>query len=247
MASTQRSSMPRSWLTTTAAPGKRASQPSSHIVASRSRWLVGSSSSSSSGSRNRARASATRMRQPPEYSPTGRACAAASKPRPSRMAAARAGALSAWMAISRSWISAKRCGSGWPSASASSAARSVSAARTVSSRLMGPAGASCATWPMRARAARRISPPSGWMSPPFPAPPAVTIARSSVDLPAPLRPTRPTLRPGSTTRPAWSSSVRPAMRSVRSRMVRTVMAADAGSEGGAGVSAAAAGRGRSRA
>src|SRR4051794_33882889 len=47
---------------------------------------------------------------------------------------------------------------------------------------------------------------------------------SRVDLPAPLRPTRPTLRPGSTTRSADSSRARPAMRSVRSRMVRTVIA-----------------------
>ena len=82
MAWTQRSSRKRSWLTSSAAPAKRCNQPSSHMAASRSRWLVGSSSSSRSGSRNSARASATRIRQPPENSPTGRACAAASKPKP---------------------------------------------------------------------------------------------------------------------------------------------------------------------
>ena len=47
---------------------------------------------------NSAAASATRMRQPPEKLSTGRACAAASKPRPDRIVAARAGAASAPMA-----------------------------------------------------------------------------------------------------------------------------------------------------
>src|SRR5271167_679243 len=72
IASTARSSKPRSCETTSAAPGNRASQLSSHIVASRSRWLVGSSSSSRSGLANSAVASATRMRQPPEKEATGR-------------------------------------------------------------------------------------------------------------------------------------------------------------------------------
>jgi hypothetical protein len=210
MAWTQRSSRKRSWLTSSTAPAKRWSQPSSHIAASRSRWLVGSSSSSRSGSRNSARASATRIRQPPENSPTGRACAAASKPRPASTVAARAGALSAPMARRRSWTSPRRAASGPRSSSASSAARSASASSTVSSRLSGPAGASCATWPSRARAAKRISPPSGAIWP--------ETARSRVDLPAPLRPTSPTRRPGSTARSASSRSARPAMRRVRLRI-----------------------------
>ncbi len=46
----------RSWLTTTSAPLKARSQPSSQPIASRSRWLVGSSSSSSSGAATSARA-----------------------------------------------------------------------------------------------------------------------------------------------------------------------------------------------
>ena len=84
MACTQWSSRSRSWETTSAAPGNRCSQDSSHSVASRSRWLVGSSSSSRSGSRNSAEASATRIRQPPENELTGRACAAASNPSPAQ-------------------------------------------------------------------------------------------------------------------------------------------------------------------
>ena len=223
IASTQRSNKPRSWLTTIAAPGNRESQPSSQSVASKSRWFVGSSNNNKSGSRNKARAKATRMRHPPENSAKGRACAAASKPSPESTAAARAGALSARIAISLSWISATRPGSAAPSASVSNAARSVSAAKTASSRLAAPAGASCATWPMRARAESLISPPSGCNSP--------TMARSKVDLPAPLRPMRPILRPTSTCRAAPSNKARPPRRMVRSRMVRTVMDAGCGAEG----------------
>ena len=137
------------------------------------------------------------------------------------------------MASRRSWISPRRAGSAPPrSVSASSAARSVSASSTVSRRLRGPAGASCATWPRRARAARRISPPSGASSP--------EIARSKVDFPAPLRPTRPTRRPGSTARSASSSKARPAMRMVRLRMASTVMARGFYSKGRAAVARASA-------
>ena len=132
IACTARSSSTRSCETSSTAPGKRASQVSSHSVASRSRWLVGSSSSSRSGAANSAVARATRMRQPPENSSTGRACAASSKPRPARMAAARAGAASAPIARRRSWISASRMG-GAVSASVSRARRSGSPCSTVSS------------------------------------------------------------------------------------------------------------------
>ena len=66
------------------------------------------------------------------------------------MMAARAGAEWASISASRIWISAMRCGSVAVSASASRAARSWSPAITVSSRLSGPPGASCATVPMRA-------------------------------------------------------------------------------------------------
>ena len=78
---------------------------------------------------------------------------------------------------------------------------------------------------MRARAESLISPPSGCNSP--------TMARSKVDLPAPLRPMRPILRPTSTCKAAPSSKARPPRRMVRSRMVRTVMDAGCGAGGGA--------------
>ena len=100
----------------------------------------------------------------------------------------------------------RRCGAGrWRvSASASSAARSVSAASTVSSRLCGPPGASCATHADAGAVGQRISPPSAWISP--------AISFSSVDLPVPLRPTSPALWPVGSVRLAPSSKGRPAMR-----------------------------------
>uniref|UniRef100_A0A915JN29 Uncharacterized protein n=1 Tax=Romanomermis culicivorax TaxID=13658 RepID=A0A915JN29_ROMCU len=60
-----------------------------------SNMLVGSSKSSKSGCRNSARANANLILQPPENSLVGRFCASKSKPKPTKMEAARAGALSA--------------------------------------------------------------------------------------------------------------------------------------------------------
>jgi hypothetical protein len=56
----------RSWLTITAAARDAATWPSSHSIASMSRWLVGSSSSITSGSSASSRASAARRRSPPD-------------------------------------------------------------------------------------------------------------------------------------------------------------------------------------
>ena len=166
--------------------------------------MVGSSSSSTSGRANSTAASATRIRQPPENSAQARACAAASKPRPCRIAAARASAECASMSASRVWISAMRCASvAASSASAISAARSASAASTVSIRLSRLAGASCATPPIRARFGTSISPPSSASSP--------RISRKSVVLPVPLRPTKPTLCPAGITVEASSKSLLPSM------------------------------------
>ena len=105
-------------------------------------------------------ASATRMRQPPENSPQGRACAALSKPSPCRIEAARAGAEAAPISSSRAWISASRRPSWQVSASASRAVRSTSAASTASSTVMSPPGGSCGTEPMRVRPVMLMLPPS---------------------------------------------------------------------------------------
>ena len=99
------------------------------------------------------------------------------------------------------------------SASASRARRSGSPCSTVSSSEASPEGASCATVAMRARAARRMSPPSSGSSP--------AMARSRVDLPAPLRPTRPMRRPWSTVRSAPSRMVRPPRRMAAPEMTRS--------------------------
>ena len=171
--------------------------------------------------RNSTVASATRMRQPPENSSSERSCASASKPSPARMMAARAGAASAPMVCRRSNTAATRSGGSSPrsarAASASKARRSGSPSSTVSSRVAAPDGAVCLTWAMRARDDRRISPPSTVMSP--------AMAFNNVDLPAPLRPTSPMRRPGSTVKSAPSSRVRPPMRSVTPVQVRRLMRA----------------------
>ena len=138
----------------------------------------------------------------------GRACALASKPRPARMRAARASAECASISESRACSSAIRWGSVAPSASWSRAARSLSAARTVSISVRGPPGASCSTLPIRAPFGKEIDPWSGDISP--------AMARTSVVFPAPLRQTKPDFAPSGNERLALSMSVRPAIRSVRS-------------------------------
>src|SRR3546814_3898497 len=62
----------RSCEITSSVPGYEFSQSCSQITASRSRWLVGSSSSSRSERHISARARFRRMRQPPEKLATGR-------------------------------------------------------------------------------------------------------------------------------------------------------------------------------
>mmetsp|Transcript_1591 Transcript_1591/g.6569 ORF Transcript_1591/g.6569 Transcript_1591/m.6569 type:complete len:104 (+) Transcript_1591:2512-2823(+) len=65
-----------------------ARSPSSHTHASKSRWLVGSSSSSRVGSAKSALASATRMRQPPDMSLVALWIMVSVKPRAWRSSAA---------------------------------------------------------------------------------------------------------------------------------------------------------------
>ena len=135
------------------------------------------------GSRRAPRACASRRRTPEQ----ARRCASSSKPRPDRMRAARAGAECASMSVSRVWISAMRCGSVACSASASRLARSVSAESTQSSRLSSSARRLLRNMaePRIARNGDRTIVGSDL---PF-------RRRSSVVLPAPLRPTSPTLWP----------------------------------------------------
>ena len=55
-----------SWVINSTLPLKLSNKSSSHSIASKSKWLVGSSSNNTSGSATSARPSATRLRQPPE-------------------------------------------------------------------------------------------------------------------------------------------------------------------------------------
>ncbi|CUW85425.1 hypothetical protein AGR2A_Cc100148 [Agrobacterium genomosp. 2 str. CFBP 5494] len=124
---------------------------------------------------------------------------------------ARASAEWASISTSRIWISAIRCGSVAVSASAKSALRSLSAESTMEMRDSSVPGASCATWPMRACFGMVTEPPSAARSP--------VMMRKRVDLPAPLRPTRPAFTPAGSVTLAWSRSRRPAMRAERSVIV----------------------------
>ncbi len=94
-----------------------------------------------------------------------------------------------------------RCGSVAVSASAINASRSSSDARTVLIKETSLPGTSWATPPMRAPRGISIDPPSRPNSP--------RMMRNSVVLPAPLRPTIPTLWPVGTVTDAFSIRLRP--------------------------------------
>ena len=108
------------------------------------------------------------------------------------------------------------------SSSAIRAARSTSAARTVSSSGTGVAGCSWSTEPMRAALGTSMSP--------LPAESWPRISLNSVDFPAPLRPTRPTLAPTGKVTVAWSKKRRPQASKTRSwmRSMRAVSIRQAG-------------------
>ena len=56
----------RSWVINSMQPLNPSNISSSHSIALKSKWLVGSSNKSTSGSATRARPNATRLRQPPD-------------------------------------------------------------------------------------------------------------------------------------------------------------------------------------
>mmetsp|Transcript_9893 Transcript_9893/g.21111 ORF Transcript_9893/g.21111 Transcript_9893/m.21111 type:complete len:255 (-) Transcript_9893:415-1179(-) len=166
-----------------------------------------------------ARARETRIRQPPENAFVGRACMSASKPRPARMTAARAGAASASISTRRSITSASRCcrsasssclcasasaacasnSSASPSSScssASSASLSMSVASTVCKTDLSPPGTSCSM----CRICRLGGMPSNWC--------AERNFRKVV-LPMPLRPISPYFLPETSVRLQSSSSESP--------------------------------------
>mmetsp|Transcript_25198 Transcript_25198/g.82700 ORF Transcript_25198/g.82700 Transcript_25198/m.82700 type:complete len:321 (+) Transcript_25198:3162-4124(+) len=110
----------RSWLTTTSVFFQRCKYSSSHSTARRSRWLVGSSKRRSVGAIKRARASEMRMRHPPEKLSVVRFCIAGVKPKPCRIFAARASALSEPFSFRASYTAVSRSDTAAAASSSSS-------------------------------------------------------------------------------------------------------------------------------
>ena len=174
----------------------------SQTIESASRWLVGSSSSSVSAPENRIRASSTRRRWPPDRVRSGwprtpvldaEAGARSGRPRPRRRtrrrrAARRRPARTAASPRSRT------VGSSLPISASASRSRRTTSSRPRADRIRSRASTSGS--PVRGSCgqvadvagARAPCPAAGSASP--------ARMRVRVVLPAPLRPTRPTLSPG---------------------------------------------------
>jgi len=176
--------------------------------------LVGSSSSSRSLGQISARASCSRMRQPPEKLFTGRSSCVTSKPKPSSSAWARACA--SWLPASRQALCASA--SARPSPLASAVASAARAAASRVSPSMTKAVASCSvsgmSWATAALRQWRGSCSSPLSSCRWPC-----SSANRLDLPAPLRPTRPIFSPGLSTALAPSSTTLGPRRSVIWRRV----------------------------
>ena len=179
---------------TSSVPGYCSSHCSSHSTASRSRWLVGSSSSSRSLGVISARATFRRTRQPPEKSDTGLSWVSGGKPEAVQQpAGARAGVV----AVDLGQLLVARLGDrlpvlGWrwrPPRPGPHACTSASPDSTKSIAGSGSDGVSCATLAMRSRLpagrGRRVGLDLAHRSP-----------RTGSILPQPLRPTTPTRAAG---------------------------------------------------
>ena len=189
-------------------------------MAGTSRWLVGSSRSSRDGWPTRARASSARRRHPPDRESTGASggrrsvvktrstcCSTSQPPRSSsswctRPSASRASGVA---------CSATRTAAWWYAVTTSrnSSRPSATTSKTVCDVEM---AASCTSLAARRSGARQTDPASGSSSP--------DRSRSSVDLPAPLRPMTAMRSPASIVRLAWSSSGRGPKAMNRSSHVR---------------------------
>ena len=185
----------RSCVTNSTPPRNSSSASSSHWITSTSRWFVGSSSSSRSGSPTSARASATRRRQPPDSSATRASaaswCVASTFSTRSCSRQPSCASISCWSCSMRR--EQRRVAAdlvrdvvvlGEQRAHLGQAAGDDVEHGGRRRRRAAPARAArCA-----APAARQTSPSSGATLP--------SATRSSVDLPAPLRPIRQTRSPG---------------------------------------------------
>ena len=210
MRSTALLSRSRSWLMTIdgVRDSARDSPPARACLRDRGSWSA-RRAAAGRARQNSTAASATRMRQPPENSRAGRAAAPpASKPRPGED---RGGARRARHArrCRRAGSGCRRCGAGRWRVSASRQERGalgIGREHDVDQAARGRPAPPARRRPMRARLRHADrSPPSGAISP--------AMARNSVVLPAPLRPTRPTRAPAGICAEAPSNRRRPAMRS----------------------------------
>ncbi len=156
------------------------------MIASRSKWFVGSSSSRISGSTNRAAAKATRIRHPPLNEENGSCNCSSLKPSPVNNREAFEGAEYASRSDSFSYISASLFGSSSVSVAFQRFANSSSAAKTISIRDVSVSGISCLTIPSFWLEGKLTVPPSACSSP--------AINLNKVDFPAPFKPITPTFQ-----------------------------------------------------
>ena len=180
----------RSWLITIKVPSYRLSQSSNHTKASKSRWLVGSSSSIKSAGHIRARLSCKRMRQPPEKLLTGLSSSSLLKPKPSNMACARERAVcppaSSKAACAKAMASPSSRSSAWCN-SASTRPKRKSPSNTKSVAPWSVSGMCCSTCEISQLSGMNHSPWSSWS--------CLVISANKLDFPAPLRPINPTFSP----------------------------------------------------
>src|SRR6267143_1111463 len=189
------------------------------MMASRSRWLVGSSSNSRSDGHISACARLSRMRQPPEKLATGSSISPAAKPRPVRRRSARERAVyrpASASAACSSPISAPRSSASAAASLASSERKAPSPSMAYSTAGRSSASASCATCATRHCAGKSSSPLSVCSSP--------RSRANRLDLPEPFAPMRPMRSPGlSATSAPSSRSLVPRMRLTCEKRIMAIL------------------------
>ena len=198
-------------------PGYFSSHCSSQSTASRSRWLVGSSSSSRSDGIISARARLSRTRQPPEKSETGMRCVSERKAKPVQQpSGARFGVVA--VDVGHLLMRERRLRPNPRPRSRRLRLRGSRALRyRPKRRNRSPHPAATAFPARRSRCARA----SADRDRPCPASISPWIAANRLDLPQPLRPTTPTRAPACSARSTLDSSRRSPRR--RAKFLNAIM------------------------